>query len=136
MSPDDVPAKPFEAVATWKGESFHAGVLSAMASADRGPGGRGTVDISQIPLIRAANQRLLDAMDNRTFFDQFATNLAQLETLGCEIVDQSGVDINIPFRRASSSRVVTNAFETVFSSAQENPASPPPIRSEFSRSIA
>ncbi len=101
---------------------------------------RGTIDISQIPLIREMNQRLLEEMDNRTFFDRFAANLAQLETLGCEIVDQSGLEINIPFRRASSSRVIENAFESVFASAQENPcgtpASTPVVVTELSRSIA
>ena len=39
----------------------------------------GTVDISQIPLVRESNQRLLDEMDNSTFFKRFASNVGQLE---------------------------------------------------------
>ncbi len=78
----------------------------------------GTIDISNIPLIRKMNQQLLEEMDNRTFNDRFANNLAQLETLGCEIVDQSGVDITVPFRRSSSPQIVENAFGPVFAPSQ------------------
>jgi hypothetical protein len=76
---------------------------------------RGTIDISKIPLIRKMNRQLLEEMDNRTFNDRFARNLAQLETLGCEIVDQSDIDITVPFRRSNSPQIVENAFESIFS---------------------
>lgn len=75
---------------------------------------RGTVDISQIPLIREMNTRLLEDMDNGTFFDRFASNVAQLETLGCEIVEQSGLAITVPFRRSSRASVKQSSFQTVF----------------------
>lgn len=80
---------------------------------------QGTVDISQIPLVRESNQRLLDDMDNRTYHQRFVANLRQLETLGCEIVEQSGLQIPIPFGKTTSSLVRANAFESVFSSAKE-----------------
>ena len=74
----------------------------------------GTVDISQIPLIREMNSRLLEDMNDAAFFKRFASNLAQLETLGCEIVEQSGLNITAPFGRSSTPAIRSNAFETVF----------------------
>ena len=85
---------------------------------------QGTIDISQIPIIREMNQRLLDNMDNKTFFERFGTNLKQLETLGCEIVAQSGIDTTVPFRRSSRAGVHSNIFTSVFS--------PAPVRSSLS----
>ena len=75
---------------------------------------RGTVDISQIPLIREANQRLKDEMTNAQFNQQFGLNLAQLETLGWEIVEHSGLKLEPPFRRKSEPGVRQGAFDTVF----------------------
>lgn len=75
----------------------------------------GLVDISQIPLVRESNQRLLDDMDNSTFFKRFASNVAQLETLACEIVDQSGLKVTAPFSRTQSSNIRSHSFESVFS---------------------
>lgn len=76
----------------------------------------GTVNISQIPLIWTANQRLLEDLDSRAFYKRFAANLAQLETLGCEIIAESGINVRIPFRRSKPPRVIENAFESVFAS--------------------
>lgn len=76
---------------------------------------KGTIDISGIPLIRKMNRQLLEEMDNRTFNDRFAQNLAQLETLGSEIVDQSGIEITVPFSRSKSPNIVQYAFESIFS---------------------
>lgn len=76
----------------------------------------GTVDISQIPLVRESNQRLLDEMDNSTFFKRFASNVGQLETLACDIVEQSGLKVQVPFGRSTLKTVRPNAFETVFAS--------------------
>ncbi len=92
---------------------------------------RGTVDISQIPLVREANQRLLEEMDNRTFSKRFAANLAQLETLGCDIVEQSGLQVEVPFRKSNQPLVRPKAFETVFKSTgihnQKDISKPEPI---------
>ena len=87
----------------------------------------GTVDISRIPLIREMNQRLLDEMNNRTYFKRFADNLRQLETLACEIVQHSGLGIRPPFEHSTSSAIRADAFRTVFDAlhrpTQENKGS-------------
>lgn len=82
---------------------------------------RGTIDISQIPLIREMNSRLLDQMNSGAFYERFADNLRQLETLGCEIVDQSGIAIQPPFGRSNRASVRPNAFDAVY-----NPTTPRP----------
>ena len=74
----------------------------------------GTVDISQIALIHEMNSRLLEDMSDGAFFKRFADNLRQLETLGCEIVDQSGLNIRPPFRRSGGNTIHSNSFSTVF----------------------
>ena len=74
----------------------------------------GTVDISQMPLIRESNQRLKDNMTNGQFTKQFGLNLAQLETLGCEIVQQSGMAIDPPFKKSLVSVVRQNGFDSIF----------------------
>ena len=76
----------------------------------------GCVDISQIPLIREMNQRLLDDMSNGQFASRFGDNLLQLETLGNEIVAESGIAVDVPFKRSSKASVRAKAFETVFES--------------------
>jgi flavin-dependent dehydrogenase len=75
---------------------------------------RGSVDISQIALIREMNSRLVEEMDTGTFFRRFADNLRQLETLGCEIVEQSGLSLRPPFRPSSRDTIRRNTFSTVF----------------------
>lgn len=84
----------------------------------------GHVDISKIPLIREANGRLLEPMSNRVFNQQFAANLLQLETLACEIVEQSGVNIEIPFKKSRRPRIRNNSFETVFASIGTSTGTP------------
>jgi hypothetical protein len=74
----------------------------------------GLINISEMRIIREMNTRLLDEMSNPEFFRQFAINLAQLETLGCEIVEQSGLDVVAPFRASSAAVVRPHAFEPVF----------------------
>jgi len=74
----------------------------------------GVIDISQMPIIRESNQRLVDEMDNGTFFTRFDANLRQLETLACEIVEQSGLKVSVPFR-PTTPMVTANSFAPVFS---------------------
>ena len=73
----------------------------------------GTVDISQMPLIREMNQRLKDDMDSRTFFKRFAANLAQLEMLAAEIVEHSGLESSFDLTKPNHSLVRSDAFERV-----------------------
>lgn len=87
----------------------------------------GIVDISQIPLIRESNQRLLDDMSNGQFNQQFGQNVLQLETLAREIVQQSSLDREFPFKAKQSASTQSNTFETVFHSikAKREPALQP-----------
>ena len=92
----------------------------------------GKVDISQVPIIREMNQRLLEDMSNSAFSKRFGENLKQLETLACEIVAQSGLSVDIPFRPGSSTAVRPNAFERVFAERAESPATSPASSSDLS----
>lgn len=74
----------------------------------------GTIDISQIPLIRQSNQRLLEPLSDREFRKQFAANVGQLETLFWEILDHAGLEVEVPFKRVRHSDSVPNAFADVF----------------------
>ena len=61
----------------------------------------GVIDISQMPIIRESNARLLESMSSGTYFRQFKSNVCQLETLAWEIVEHSGVALTPPFRKPS-----------------------------------
>jgi len=74
----------------------------------------GSINISEMPIIRESNTRLLDDMTSREFFKRFASNVAQLETLCCEIVDESGVQIDHKFRRRAMESIREDSFEQVF----------------------
>ena len=75
---------------------------------------RGCIDISQVPIVRESNSRLLEQMSNGQFAQNFSNAVAQLETLCVEIVQQSGMDIEIPFRVSSKTAIRQDAFERVF----------------------
>lgn len=77
-------------------------------------GATGTVNISEMPIIREMNTRLLEERARGEYFRQFATNVAQLETLACEIVEQSGINVTHPFRRHSQEGVRPKAFQQIF----------------------
>lgn len=103
----------------------------------------GSVDISQMPLIREANQRLKDQMTNGQFTKQFGLNVDQLETLCCEIVAESGLGIEVPFRKRSVG-IRQNAFQSIFDSTHELAfdelsggiaAANPPTNSVVSRTV-
>ena len=76
----------------------------------------GQVDISQMPIIRQTNQRLLDEMASGEFFKRFATNLAQLETLAHEIAAESGLGMDVPFEATRDADVMPDAFQQIFDS--------------------
>lgn len=81
-------------------------------SQDVAPNGR--IDISSMPIIRKSNERLLEDLDRRAFSRQFADNVNQLETLMWEIVDHSGIQIDVPFRRTQHPRAMQHAFQHLF----------------------
>ena len=53
------------------------------------------------------------------FVSRFGDNLLQLETLGNEIVSESGIAIDVPFKRSSKASIRSDAFETLFASIVE-----------------
>jgi flavin-dependent dehydrogenase len=85
----------------------------------------GTVDISQIPLIRESNQRLLEKMNGRQYNQRFGVNVAQLETLACDIIRQADLPVTPPFKRSTALEVREDAFAPVFESYRDGPASGP-----------
>lgn len=74
----------------------------------------GSINISEMPIIREMNTRLLEQLNNGEFFTRFASNVAQLETLCCEIVEQSNVNVDNPFRTSTIAAVRPDAFQHVF----------------------
>ncbi len=74
----------------------------------------GSINVSEMPIIRETNTRLLEEMSSPQFFNRFNANVAQLQTLACEIVEQSGVNVACPFHRHSTDSVMNHAFEHVF----------------------
>ncbi|MEM8946300.1 MAG: tryptophan 7-halogenase [Planctomycetota bacterium] len=74
----------------------------------------GSINISEMPIIREMNTRLLDDMNSSEFFRRFAANVAQLETLCCEIVEESGLEVENPFRSSGVPEVRHEVFEPVF----------------------
>ena len=89
----------------------------------------GTIDISKIPLIRETNRRLLEETNNGEYVRRFSENLAQLETLSCEIVRISGIDATPPCQ-PSRSGIRTQAFESVFAELTARRHSAPPSKLE------
>ena len=87
----------------------------------------GYVDISDVPIVREMNTRLLDDLAGGKFFKRFAANLAQMQTLACEIVAHSGISHDLPFRPSARAEVRPNAFGPVFDNIRpvdRLPASP------------
>ncbi len=79
---------------------------------------RGYVNISEMPIVREMNSRLKDDLSGSRFFEQFDSNLQQLQLLACEIVQQSGVPIVVPFKCKPTAAVRTNAFDFIFTATQ------------------
>jgi flavin-dependent dehydrogenase len=79
----------------------------------------GTVDISQIPLVREANQRLKDSLPGSQFSKRFGLNVTQLETLSREIVEFSELAMSPPGRPGSGAQVTHAAFESVFATLRQ-----------------
>ena len=75
---------------------------------------RGSVNISEMPIIREMNQRLKDDLSGRKFFERFELNVQQLETLAVEIVQHSGVQIELPVLRSNHEKIRVDAFNLIF----------------------
>lgn len=86
----------------------------------------GCIDISQVPIVRESNSRLLEQMSNGQFAKNFSNAVAQLETLSVEIVKQSGMNIDVPFRPSSKTSIHHDAFERVFTADHKSIGPPSP----------
>ncbi len=78
----------------------------------------GSVNISEMPIIREMNQRLKDDLSGNKFFERFDLNLKQLQTLACEIVKHSGVPVTPPFEGSTVQSIRPDAFQAIFDSTQ------------------
>ena len=87
----------------------------------------GVINISEMPIIREMNSRLVEDMASGTFFSQFDTNVRQLKTLACEIVEQSGLPVTVPFTSPTTTAVRHNVFDPVFRPSQRMHAEPLPV---------
>ena len=74
----------------------------------------GCINISEMAIIRAMNTRLLEEMSSREFYRRFGLNVAQLETLCCEIVQQSGISVPHSWQPSDHPEVMQDVFEHVF----------------------
>lgn len=72
----------------------------------------GYVNTTKMPIIAEMNSRLKEDLSGNRFFQQFAQNLRQLETLACEIVANSGIDFELPCK-PSTQGVTRNAFDWI-----------------------
>ena len=97
---------------------FMQDFFRAWHAATDGQDQRGTIDISQIPLIREMNTRLLEDLNSAAFFRRFDDNLRQLETLGCEIVEHSGLNQRPPFQRSTRSSIRNDMFQSALNPPQ------------------
>ena len=88
----------------------------------------GMINISEIPLIWYANERLLDDLNGRDFGRRFADNVAQLESLAWEIIDGANIDVDVPFRRRRRRpHTHQQAFKLVFEATKKRNASGPEL---------
>ena len=74
----------------------------------------GSINISEMPIIREMNSRLLESHSGAEFFKRFELNLQQLETLACEITAHTGIDVDLPFGKSSESSINIDAFQPIF----------------------
>ena len=80
----------------------------------------GSVNISEMKIIREMNQRLKDEMKGGKFFERFELNLKQLETLATEIVKHSGIQIQPTGNNWSDevSEIRKDSFQAIFDSTK------------------
>ncbi len=59
----------------------------------------GTIDAWDMPVIIETNRALMDQLDDKAYGERFAENLAQMETIFWEIIENSGVKCDVPLKR-------------------------------------
>ncbi len=85
----------------------------------------GRINTGQIALIAETNRALLGDLSDREFGQNFARGVAQMETLFWEIVDHSGVEMEIPIRRRRHEEVRRDSFRDVFGASHPRTAPTP-----------
>ena len=76
----------------------------------------GTVNVSEMPIIREMNQRLKDELPGGKFFERFEFNAQQLESLANEIVTHAALPNVSPMDcgNIDSAQIRQNAFQSIF----------------------
>lgn len=77
----------------------------------------GLINISEIPIIREMNSRLIENMNSGIYTQRFESNVCQLELLASEIVAESGLNLKVPKAGSSSLALTRDCFAKVFSPA-------------------
>ncbi len=85
----------------------------------------GSIDISAVSLVRDTNRALSDELDNRAYGKKFADNVAQIETLFWEIIDQAPIEVAVPFKRRRHPKSVHGAFAELFAATAVTTAAQP-----------
>ena len=76
----------------------------------------GTVNVSEMPIIREMNQRLKDELPGGKFFERFEFNAQQLVSLANEIVTHAALPNVSPMDcgNIDSAQIRQNAFQSIF----------------------
>ena len=77
----------------------------------------GVINISEIPIIREMNKRLVEDMNNGVYTRRFESNVCQLELLASEIVAESGLNARVPGTRSGAVSLTRDCFAKVFAPA-------------------
>lgn len=83
-----------------------------------GQSASGYINISEMPIIREANSRLVEELKGNRFFVQFERNVAQLELLAREIVQASGESFSLPDAPNTDPNIRELAFEGIQNATQ------------------
>jgi flavin-dependent dehydrogenase len=78
----------------------------------------GEIDAWDMPVIIETNRALKDELDKAAYGARFADNVAQMETLFWEIIDHSGVECRVPFKRKQHPKSIKGSFDLLFAATQ------------------
>ncbi len=67
-----------------------------------------------MPVIIETNRALMDELDDKAYGERFAENLAQMETIFWEIIDNAGVKSNVPLTRRRYAKAKKGTFDQLF----------------------
>lgn len=78
----------------------------------------GEIDAWDMPVIIDTNRALMDELDDDAYAERFADNVAQMETLFWEIIQNSGVKCKVPFRQRRYPQAKQGTFDGLFEATQ------------------